>query len=159
MRCRHTVPEWHRYVAAGENAVPIFAACRLLVKEGEQTRDARSIACAYWGHQRDCPLYDGPETISTPRPHGVAGISDGDVAAGSERAWPVRAPGSSDGQRVLLIVLAASSVALLGWLVGLSVAALSGMTLSTSYWWVSLIGGTLSLITHTLTCLRLWVRG
>jgi hypothetical protein len=159
MRCRHTVPDWHRYAASGEDVGPIFAACRLLVKEGEQARDPRSIACAYWGHQRDCPLYDGPGGRPETRRPELPGAAASDAAIGSEGVWPVRAPGTTDSQRVFLSVLAVSSMALLGWAVALGVTALNGRVLPTGYRLVILIGGVLSLVTHTLTLLRLWVRG
>ena len=157
MRCRHTVPDWHRYVAAGEDARPIFAACRLLVKEEVRAADPRSIACAYWGRQRECPLYDGPESSPTgrPSPTGVVAV-DAPVVPGS--IWPVRRPGATDGQRVLLMVFGGLSVVLLGWAVVLSGAALLGRPVRVDYLIVTLVGGSVSLVTHVLTLLRLWVR-
>lgn len=158
MRCRHTVPDWHRYVTAGESAGAIFAACRLLVKEGERVADARGIACAYWGRQRDCPLYDGPETPTEPRLGVAPAGSTGDVPLGPEPVWPVLGPGETDTQRLLLLVLGGLSVAVLGFAVVANLPALGGATSSTGYLSVLLIAGTLSLATHILTLLRLWVR-
>ena len=157
MRCRHTVPDWHRYVAAGEGGRPIFAACRLLVKEGERAADSRSIACAYWGRQRECPMYDGPDSIPVAR-SGPTGSMTVDAPVTAEDIWPVRQPGTTDGQRVLLMVLGALSVVLLGWAVALSVTALLGRPVRRGYLLLTLAGGAVSLATHVLTLLRLWVR-
>jgi len=157
MRCRHTVPDWHRYVAAGEDARPIFAACRLLVKEGARATDPRSIACAYWGRQHECPLYDGPESSPGGRPGPTRAVA-ADVPVAPESIWPVRQPGATDGQRVLLLVCGGLSVVLLGWVVVLSLAALAGTPVRLDYLIVTLVGGSLSLVTHILTLLRLWVR-
>ncbi len=65
-RCRHTVPDWARYVRAPEEGWPILAACRLLVKEGEQVEDPRAIACGYWGRQPECPFYEGAGAVPDP---------------------------------------------------------------------------------------------
>ena len=157
MRCRHTVPDWHRYVAAGEAAQPIFAACRLLVKEGERATDPRSIVCAYWGHQRECPLYDGPESRPNARPS-PTGAAVADLRVAPENIWPVRQPGAADGQRLLLMVFGGISVILLGWAMVLVVAALLGRPVRIDYLIVILVAGALSLVTHFLTLLRLWVR-
>jgi hypothetical protein len=56
------------------------------------------------------------------------------------------------------MLLGGLSVVLLGWAVVLSLAALSGKPVSAGYLIVTLIGGSLSLFTHILTLLRLWVR-
>ena len=66
MRCRHTVADWARYVRAPGEAAPIYAACGMLVKEGEPAEDPRTIACGYWGRQPDCPLYEGPGRPAPP---------------------------------------------------------------------------------------------
>ncbi len=157
MRCRHTVPDWHRYVAVGEQARPIFAACRLLVKEGERAAESRSIACAYWGRQRECPMYDGPESSPSARPSATTTASV-DAPVTPERVWPVRQPGATDGQRVLLMALGMLSVVLLGWAVALSVAALLGRPVGSGFVLVALAGGVVSLTAHLLMLLRLWVR-
>ena len=158
MRCRHTVPDWHRYVAAGEDARPIFAACRLLIKEGVRAADPRSIACGYWGRQRECPLYDGPESSRSGRPIQTGALA-ADAPVATESIWPVRRPGTTDGQRVLLMVLGGLSVVLLGWAVVLSGAALLGRPVRVDCLIVTLVGGSVSLVTHVLTLLRLWARG
>lgn len=130
MLCRHTVPDWHRYVRPTGVATPIFAGCRLLVKEGEPAEDPRTVACKFWGRQRDCPFFEGAAPPATG--HGVEGVlaagppplaarpGDGggeisvragdlrrtvSVAALARRTWIAR----------LLILLAALSLALLGW--------------------------------------------
>ncbi len=157
MHCRHTVPDWHRYVAAGEQARPIFAACRLLVREGERAADSRSVACAFWGHQRECPMYDGPASSPSTRPS-PTDTATLDVPVTPESVWPVRQPGATDGQRVLLLVLGTLSVVLLGWAVVLSVAALLGRPVQSGFVFVTLVGGAVSLVAHVLTLLRLWVR-
>ncbi len=64
MRCRHTVPDWAQYVRAPGEGWPIYAACRLLVKDGEQVDDPRTIACGYWRRQPECPLYEGPGVVA-----------------------------------------------------------------------------------------------
>jgi hypothetical protein len=157
MRCRHTVPDWHRYVAVGEDTRPIFAACRLLVKEGVRAADPRSIACTYWGRQRECPSYDGPESSLSGRPS-PTGAAAADAPVVPESVWPVRGPGATDGQRVLLMVLGGLSVVLLGWAVVLSGAVLLGRPVRIGYLIVSLVGGSVSLVTHALTLLRLWAK-
>jgi len=158
MRCRYTVPDWHRYVVSGGDAAPIFAACRLLVKEGERAADPRSIACGYWGHQPDCPVYEGPKAPSDARSRERLVAPTADIPVAPERVWPVRAPGNPDGQRALLLLLGGLSAVLLGWAVVLSLAALFGKPVSAGYLIVTLIGGLLSLFTHILALLRLWVR-
>jgi hypothetical protein len=157
MRCRHTVPDWHRYVTAAWDGSPILAGCRLLVKDGEQVSDPRGIACAYWGHQQECPLYDGPERQREPAlPRGaIPGASDQSVAP--ESVWPVRRPGSMDGQRFLLLVLGALSIVLLGWATILGASALSEMRISTGLAIVAITAGVVSFATHVLSLLRLWV--
>ena len=156
MRCRHTVPDWHRYVAAEEVTRPVLAACRLLIKEGETAADARAIACGFWGRQRECPVYDGPESSLSghPKPARSAAI---DAPVAVESVWPVRQPGATDGQRVLLMLLGGLSIVLLGWAVALSVAALLGRPVQSGYVTVTLIGGAVSLTTHVLVLLRLWI--
>jgi len=157
MRCRHTVPDWHRYVTAAWDGPPILAGCRLLVKDGEQVSDPRAIACAYWGHQHECPLYDGPERQRglVPTPGAVPAAPDEPVAP--ESVWPVRSPGSMDGQRVLLLVLGALSIMLLGWVSILGVSAMSEMRISTGLAIVAIAAGLVSFATHVLALLRLWV--
>ena len=156
MRCRHTVPDWHRYVAAEEATRPVLAACRLLIKEGEPAADARAIACGFWGRQRECPVYDGPESSLSghPKPARSAAI---DAPVAVESVWPVRQLGATDGQRVLLMLLGGLSIVLLGWAVALSVAALLGRPVQSGYVTVTLIGGAVSLTTHVLVLLRLWI--
>jgi hypothetical protein len=59
---------------------------------------------------------------------------------------------------VLLMVLGGLSVVLLGCAVVLGVAALLGGSVRIDYVVVTLVGGSVSLVTHCLTLLRLWVR-
>jgi len=130
MRCRHTVPDWHRQVAAGEVTRPIFAACRLLVKETERAADPQKIACAYWGRQRECPSYEGPDSSSGERVRSRdAAVAGAPVTP--DAVWPVRRSGGADGRRILLMALGGLSVVLLGGLVAISVAALLGLRLRT----------------------------
>jgi hypothetical protein len=158
MRCRHTVPDWHRFVTADREGMAILAGCRLLVKEGEQAGDPRTIACAYWGRQRECPLYDGPEGRAqgpAPDHSGIPRQTDDPVAVSS--VWPVRPPGSVDSQRVVLMVLALLAIALLGWAVTLGTPALAESRIPVV---AVIIGGAaivISVATHVLTLLRLWV--
>ena len=157
MRCRHTVPDWHRYVAAGEVTRPVLAACRLLIKAGEPAADARTIACSFWGHQRDCPVYDGPGA----RPTGVSspvGRTDVDTPAASEDVWPVRQPGATDGQRLTLMALGGLSIALLGWAAVLGTGVLLGRPARSGIVIIALAGGAVSVVTHFLMLLRLWVK-
>lgn len=157
MRCRHTVPDWHRYVAAGEVTRPVLAACRLLIKAGEPAADARTIACSFWGHQRDCPVYEGPGA----RPTGDSSPverTDVDTPAASEDVWPVRQPGATDGQRLTLMALGALSIALLGWAAVLGAGVLLGRPARSGIVIIALAGGAVSVVTHFLMLLRLWVK-
>ena len=56
------------------------------------------------------------------------------------------------------MVFGGLSVVLLGWAVVLSGAALLGRPVRVDYLIVTLVGGSVSLVTHVLTLLRLWVR-
>jgi hypothetical protein len=157
MRCRHTVPDWHRYVAAGEVTRPVLAACRLLIKEGEPAADARTIACSFWGRQSECPFYDGPE----PKPTGDSSPkrrAGTDVPVEGEYVWPVRQPGATDGQRVLLMVLGGLSIALLGGAAVLGAALLLGQPVRNDLLIIMLAGSAVSVLTHFLMVLRLWVK-
>ena len=129
MRCRHTVADWHRYAESPEDGPAIAAGCRLLVKEGEQARDPRSIACAYWGHQRDCPLYEGPGERSAPFDPSTVRTSLADVPVDVTTVWPVRRPPTADGMRLLLIGSGAVSAVMLLWTATLALLglALAGM--------------------------------
>jgi len=55
--CRHTIAHWRRFVKSPEGAA-LFAACELLVEEGVQVEDWRTIACTYWGKQPECPFFE-----------------------------------------------------------------------------------------------------
>jgi hypothetical protein len=158
MRCRHTVPDWHRYVAAKEDAAPILAACRLLVRDGDPVEDPRSIACTYWGHQRDCPVYDGPGQGPWQPLTGAGRPADQDVPLASEGAWPVRAPGAVDGSRIFLILMGGLSIVLLGLVAILGVTGFRGAAIPSGYRTVLTIVGVVSLLTHILTLLRIWAR-
>jgi hypothetical protein len=97
-------------------------------------------------------LYEGPES----RPSQT--LPSADVPVAPQSVWPVRPPDATDGQRVLLMVLGGLSVVLLGCAVVLGVAALLGGSVRIDYVVVTLVGGSVSLVTHCLTLLRLWVR-
>jgi len=158
MQCRHTVPDWHRYVNAAANTVPIFVACRLLVKEGEPASDPRSIACAYWGHQRDCPLYDGPEAPAKPARDGGARILAGEVPVAADTVWPVRAPGAKDGMRQVMIGMGILSTALLLWTAFLGLSVLNGRAVPAAYLHLTLVAAAVSVLTHVLATVRTWAR-
>jgi hypothetical protein len=158
MLCRHTVPDWHRYVDAGAETVPIFAACRLLVKEGEPARDPRSIGCAYWGRQRECPLYEGPGGRIGSRSGEGERRAAADVAVAPDAVWPVRPPGAQDGWRWLRPGLEAASVALLlGAGVG-AVGVLQGKAPGAGYAVLVLAAAGVSIVTLVLGRLRTWAR-
>jgi hypothetical protein len=142
MRCRHTVPDWHRHVAPDAEHAAIYAACRLLIREGEPAADARTIACGYWGRQEACPLYEGPRTAGRPAP-GAPRPAAADTPV-TEAPWPVRGPGEPDPGTLLLIALAVTSIVLLAAVV----AGVRGT-------WLVLAAG-LSLATHVLCALRMW---
>ncbi len=156
MQCRHTVPDWHRYVDSAGEAFPIFAGCRLLVKEGEQTRDPRSIACTYWGHQRECPLFEGPGRTVRTESNPPERPGCGDVPMAVDTVWPVRAPGTKDGMRLVLIGLGALSTALMLVTVGVGLSVLSGKTSPAGYLRLVLVAATVSVVTHGLATLRTW---
>jgi hypothetical protein len=157
MRCRHTVAEWHRFTAADAAAVPIFAACRLLIKDGDRVGDPRTIACNYWGHQEDCPVYDGPgkhvdRCLDEPR----SGVFTDEPTPG-EAGRPVRSSGDTDRPRVLLIGLSVLSVALLIWAAALGLTARGG-GMPEDFWIIAAIAATVSIVTHVLAFLRIWAR-
>jgi len=145
-------------VAAKEDAAPILAACRLLVQDGDRVEDPRSIACAYWGHQRDCPVYNGPGQAPGKPPTRGSGPAAPDEPLAPEGAWPVRAPGVVDGSRIFLILLSGLSIVLLGLATILSVTALRGASIPSGYRILLVIAGIVSLLIHVLTLFRLWVR-
>ena len=158
MLCRHTVPDWHRYVKPAVDTLPIFAGCRLLVKEGEPATDPRSIACAYWGHQRDCPVYEGPGGPARTQTGGTGGIRSSDVPVALDAVWPVRGPGATDRMRLVMIGLGVLSTALLLWTAGLGLSILSGKAPPAGYVYVSVVAAAVSIVTHVLATLRGWVR-
>lgn len=143
MRCRHTVADWRRHVIAPEAAAPIYAACRLLVREGEPAGDSRAIACAYWGRQEACPLYEGPARVDRPGPAPTAA----DVPVGAAMAWPVRGPGERDPVQEALLGLHVASIALL-------IAAPLLAFVVGRWLWGAAIG--LSLAAHAIGALRAW---
>jgi hypothetical protein len=145
-------------VAAKGDAAPILAACRLLVQGGDQVEDPRSIACNYWGHQQDCPVYEGPGQAPGKPPTLGNGPAAPDEPLAPEGALPVRAPGVVDGSRIFLILLGGLSIVLLGLATILSVTALRGASIPSGYRTVLVIAGIVSLLTHLLTLFRLWVR-
>ncbi len=158
MDCRHTVPDWHRYVRPRADALPIFAACRLLVKEGEQVGDPRSIACAYWGRQRECPLYDGPGGAVRGQAGPIRRPASPEVPVNPEQVWPVRAPGTTDRMRLVIIGLGVLSTAFLGWMVSIGLSVLNGQAMPAGYVPLTLAGATVSIVTHVLATLRTWAR-
>lgn len=158
MQCRHTVPDWHRYVDPEGDAAPIFAACRLLAREGERVRDPRSIACAYWGRQRDCPLFEGPGARAGKPAEGAGRSPSTDVPVAVESVWPIRGPGAKDGMRLVLIGLGVVSTALMLWTAGVGLSILGGKGVPASFVPGTLVAVTVSIITHVLATLRTWAR-
>jgi hypothetical protein len=63
-----------------------------------------------------------------------------------------------DGSRIFLILLGGLSIVLLGLATILSVTALRGASIPSGYRAVLVIAGIVSLLTHMLTLLRIWVR-
>jgi len=158
MQCRHTVPDWHRYVDPAGDAVPIFAACRLLVKEGELARDPRSIGCTYWGHQRDCPLFEGPGATARTQPSVVERPASRDVPVATGTVWPVRTPGAKDGIRLILVGLGVLSTGLMLLTLGIGLTVLSGKTSPAGFLRIVVVAATVSMATHILATLRTWAR-
>jgi hypothetical protein len=158
MLCRHTVPDWHRYVDPGAETVPIYAACRLLVKEGEGTRDPRSISCGYWGRQRECPLYEGPGGRSPSRADEGERRTPADVPVATDVAWPVRPPGARDGWGRLQAGLEAVSIVLLLGAAAGAVGILGGKLPGAGYAVFVLAGAGVSIVTLVLGRLRTWAR-
>lgn len=130
MLCRHTVPDWHRYVRPTGAATPIFAGCRLLVNAAEPAEDPRTIACKFWGRQRECPFYEGAAATAagqgvegaaaagSPPPPARPSDGGGEIplrAADLRRVVPAAALARRTWIARLLILLAALSLALLGW--------------------------------------------
>ena len=139
-------------------ALPIFAACRLLVKEGEPASDPRSVACAYWGRQPECPLYDGPGVQRKDPPRTGAWAESQEVPVDPEAVWPVRAPGMTDRMRLVMIGLGGLSTALLGWLVTIGLSVLSGQAEPAATVPVTLVAASVSIVTHILATLKTWAR-
>lgn len=158
MQCRHTVPDWHRYVDPEGDAAPIFAGCRLLVHGGEPARDPRSIACAYWGHQGDCPLFEGPRAAARTRPKAAGRRASTDVPVRVDAVWPVRAPGAMDGMRLVMIGLGVLSTALMLLTLGVGFSLLGEKTPPVGCLHLTLLAGVVSIATHVLATLRSWAR-
>ncbi len=150
MRCRHTVPDWHRYVVPGNDAPPIYAACRLLVREGERASEPRAIACAYWGRQEACPLYEGPRTSLIEQPGAASGARAPEVPVDLESVWPVRRPGEPDPLGVAL--LGFSLVAILA-LTAATLAALAAGAPAVPWLFAA---AALSITALVLNALRMW---
>jgi hypothetical protein len=158
MQCRHTVPDWHRYVDPAADPAPIFAACRLLVKAEAPARDPRSIACTYWGHQRDCPLFEGAGGAAGMEPRAAERPASRDVPVAMEAVWPVRPPGARDGMRLVLIGLGAVSIVLMLLTVGVGFAVLRGESRHAGYLHLVWVAAMASIATHVLATLRAWAR-
>jgi hypothetical protein len=156
MQCRHTVADWHRYLDPAGVSLPIMAACRLLVKDGEQARDPRGIACAYWGRQRQCPMYEGPGATGAPQAvaEGSGAAQDAPVAVSA--VWPVRGPHVSDGLRVLVGGLTLLSLGLLGWTVAFGLAIMGGYVDVAGFAMLAVMTASISMATHILAALVAW---
>ena len=158
VQCRHTVPDWHRYVDPAEGAVPIFAACRLLVKEGGLAANPRNIACGFWGHQQDCPLFEGAAGRGAAEGGGAERPASRDVPVVVDTVWPVRTPGSRDGMRLLLIGLGVLSIVLVLLTAGIGLALVSGKRSLGGYMPLVATVMIISIVTHCLFTLRVWAR-
>ncbi len=73
-----------------------------------------------------------------------------------DTVWPVRAPGTKDGMRLVLIGLGALSTALMLVTVGVGLSVLSGKTSPAGYLRLVLVAATVSVVTHGLATLRTW---
>ena len=156
VQCRHTVPAWHKYVEPAGDALPIFAGCRLLVKENERARDPRSIACNYWGHQGDCPLFEGAKETASTAARTAERFTSKDVPVAADEVWPVRVPSEKDGMRLVLIWMGALSAVLMLLTVGIGCSVLLGKMNRGDYLHLMLVAGTMSAVTHVLATLRTW---
>lgn len=156
MQCRHTVPDWHRYVDPEGVRLPIFAGCRLLVKEGERVGDPRGIACAYWGRQRECPLYEGPGERIAAAPLPPQQAPDPEAPLPPEPIWPVRGPERVDWIRGGLAGLAVGSGLLLGWALLEAILALRADAPSGRLAPVTLAAAAAALADRTLRRLAAW---
>ena len=155
MQCRHTVPDWHRYVDLSAEAAPIFAACRLLLRDGEQSRDPRAIACGYWGHQHECPLYEGPDATArlvTTWP------TSRDVPVEVDTLWAVRPPTARDGMRFVVIALGVASIILQVWTAVVGLFLMRGTVAPVTFVVVALTAAVVSILTHALATLRVWAQ-
>jgi hypothetical protein len=156
MQCRHTVADWHRYVDPAAAALPIFAACRLLTKEGEKAQDARGIACGYWGRQRECPLYEGPGGKIEPLPAASETGASPETPIVLDAVWPVRGPGAPDGLRILVTGLTLLSLVLLGLTIVLGLAVAGGHAGFTRFPLLAVVAASISMATHILARLVAW---
>ena len=156
MQCRHTVADWHRYVEPNGASLPIVAACRLLLKEGEQAREPRDIACAHWGRQRECPLYEGPGGRIDPPQVPPAVNSIRETPIGLDAVWPVRHPETVDGFRVVTGGMTVLSLGLLGGSFALGMAVLGGYADVRGLAPTAVAAATVSMATHLLAVLKAW---
>ncbi len=159
VRCRHTVPDWHRYAGFSGEEPAIFAACRLLVREGEARREPRSIACGYWGRQDECPLFEGPGGLARPGTIGTGRPTLADVPVEVESIWPVRPPIARDGMRIVLAALGVLSIVLLLWTIVAGFSVMRGTAAPASFGILVLAAAAVSIVTHALATLRVWARG
>jgi hypothetical protein len=143
MRCRHTVADWRRHVA-DPSAAPIYAACRLLIRDDQPVAEPHAIACGYWGRQEACPLYEGPRAAA--RPAAASAAAEARVDPGS--VWPVRQPGEPDA---VALGLAGLHVAAGLLLLAAAIAALAGA----GWIWLLLAAGP-SALAHACGALRSW---
>jgi hypothetical protein len=157
MRCRHTVADWHRFTAVDAAAVPIFAACRLLIKAGDRAGDPRTIACNYWGHQEDCLVYDGPGKRLDPSLGETRSAACTYDPAPVDAVWQVCSLGDTDGPRVLLVGLSLLSVVLMIWAAVLGLTVRGGGT-KEGFWIIAALAATVSIVTLVLALLRIWAR-
>lgn len=157
MICRHTVADWRRYLKSPEQAT-MFAACGLLVKEGEEVEDYHSIICGYWGRQPECPFYEPTgQEARLPKPTALEAVevvrgADEVVADLARARWGFieAVSGREFKMGRLLLVFQAISTGLLIVTVFLGFSAMVERTMPSSYMHLALTTALVSSVTHAM---------
>jgi len=157
------VADWYRYLKFPEQAT-MFAACELLVREGEQVEDYRNIICGYWGRQPECPFYEpmGQEARPTKPavPEAVEIVKGADeVVMDLARArWGFieAISGREFKMGRLLLIFQAISIGLLIVTVFLGFSVMVGRTAPTSHMHLALTTALVSSVTHAMAAF--WIR-
>jgi hypothetical protein len=136
----------------------MFAACELLVKEGEQVEDYRSIICGYWGRQPECPFYElmGQEARPT-KPAALKAVeivkeADEVVVDLARARWGFieAISGREFKMGRLLLIFQALSIGLLIMTVFLGFSVMAGRTMYSSYMHLALTTALVSSVTHAM---------